>query len=78
MTEVACQRLPRDLGQRAGQLDTRGSAADDDEREQRARDARHRLALGALEREQHAPPDLERVFERLQAGRHRRHSSWPK
>ena len=33
MTEVARERLPRDLGQGAGQLDSGGSAADDHERQ---------------------------------------------
>ena len=34
-----------------------------------ARRRRIGLALGALEREQHPPPDLERILQRLQAGR---------
>ena len=43
-----------------------------DEGEQRRRRAAIGLALGALEGEQHAPADLERVLDRLQARRERR------
>jgi hypothetical protein len=66
--EVPGQRLPRDLRDRAGQLHTRWSAADDDERQQRAPPIRVRLALGALERQQHPPPHLQRIVQRLQPG----------
>ena len=57
----------RELGDRAGQLDAGGAAADDREREELAPRAHVGLAFGALEREEHAPPDLEGVLEVLQA-----------
>ena len=67
--ELVAQRLPRDLGKRACQLDTGRAAADDDEREQLTLAARILLALRALERNQDAPPDRDRVFQRLQSRR---------
>ena len=67
--EVAGERLPRNLGERAGHLDAGRAAADHDERQQRAPARRIGFALGALERQQHAPPDLQRILERLQARR---------
>ena len=67
MPEVACERLPRDLGERAGHLDAGRPAADHDEGQQRRPLRRIGLALRALERQQHAPPDLERILERLEA-----------
>ena len=69
MPEVAGERVPRDLRERARHLDAGRSAADDDEGQQRGRFCRIALPLGALEREQHPPPDLERVLERLEPGR---------
>ena len=69
MAEVARERLARDLGERAGHLDAGRTAADDDERQQRGALRRIALALGALERQQHAAADLERVLERLQSRR---------
>ena len=71
MPEVAGERLPRDLGERARHFDAGRPAADDDERQQRRPLRRIALALGALERQQHAPPDLERILQRLQARRDR-------
>ena len=67
--EVARERLARDLGERAGQLDAGGTAADDHEGEQVALLGAVRLTLGGLEREEHPAADLERVLERLQPGR---------
>ena len=52
-----------------GQLDTRRPAADEDERHPLAAPFRVVLALSGLERDQDPAPDLERVVERLQAGR---------
>ena len=69
VAEVLRQRVARDLGERAGHLDAGRTAADDDERQLRGAARGIRLTLGALEREQHAAADLERVFERLQPGR---------
>ena len=67
--EVAGERLPRHLGERARHLDAGRAAADHDERQERGAGAPVGLALGALERQQHPPPDLERILERLQARR---------
>ena len=73
MLRKSCaQRLARDLGERAGQLDAGRPAADDDERQQAALLRRVGLALGRLEREQHPPPHLERIVQRLQSRRARR------
>ena len=66
--EVLAQRLPRDLGERAGQLDAGRPAADDDERQQPPLPAGVGFALGRFERQQHPPPHLERIVERLEAG----------
>jgi hypothetical protein len=66
--KVLRERLPRDLGERAGQFHAGRSGADDDERQQPAPLLRVALALGRLERQQHPPPHLERVVQRLQAG----------
>src|SRR6185503_17522666 len=70
--ELALQRVPRDLRQRAGQLDAGRAAADDDEREASRAPRGIGLALGALEGEQDARADVERIFERLQARCERR------
>ena len=75
MPEVPCERQSRDLRQRAGELDAGRPAADHDERQQRFPALRVRLTLRPFEGHQHAPADVERVFERLEAGRVRRHSS---
>ena len=71
MPEVAGQRLSRDLGERSRHLDAGRPAADHDEGQQRRPLRRIALALGALERQQHPPPDLEGILERLQARRDR-------
>src|SRR2546426_9289170 len=60
--ELAAQRVPRDLGKGARELDASGAPADHDEREPRAAAHRIGFALGALEREQHAAADLERIL----------------
>ena len=78
VTEIARQRQPRNLRERARHLDAGRPAADDDERQQRVRAGRIALPLRPLERQQHAAADVQRVLERFQSGRDRRHSSWPK
>ena len=67
--ELAGHGVCRDLAQGTGQLDPGRSTADDDEREQRAADVLGTLALGRLERGEDAPPDVERVLDRLQTRR---------
>ena len=52
VAEVACQGLPRDLGERAGQLDSGRAAADDHERHPGSPPGMVGLALGDLERHQ--------------------------
>src|SRR5438067_10624839 len=69
MTEIARERLLRDLGKRAGELDAGGAGADDRKREQRLTLRWIFLALGSLEREQHATPNLETVLEGLETRR---------
>ena len=69
MAEIPRERLPRDLGECAGQLDAGRPSADDDERELRLPANRIRLALGAFERHEHAATDLQRVLQTLQTGR---------
>jgi hypothetical protein len=67
VAELALERVPRNLGERAGQLDA-GRAATDD-REMQPRVASRGIALGlcVLEREQQAPAQQQCVVERLQA-----------
>src|SRR5205814_1953799 len=69
--EILDERLPGDLGERAGELDAGWAAADDDERQQPPLPIRIGLALRGLERKEDAAPHLQRVVERLQAGRAR-------
>ena len=69
--EIARERLARDLGERAGHLDAGRAAADHDKRQERLAPARIGFTLGTFERQQHAPPDVERVLERLEARRGR-------
>ena len=69
--EFVAQRLARDLRERARQLDAGRAAADQHERQQLALPRGSRLALGALEGQQHATAHLERVLERLQSRRMR-------
>ena len=61
--------VPRDLGQRARELDAGGPAAGDDERQPLGPPRGVVLALGRLEGDQDPSPDLERVIDRLEAGR---------
>lgn len=65
--EVLHERLPRDLRQRAGQLDARRPCADDHERQQPPLFPGIGLALRRFERQQHPPPHFQRIVERLQA-----------
>ena len=62
-------RLAGDLGKRSGKLDARRAAADEHERQQPLLPRRVGFALRALERDENAAPDVERILERLQAGR---------
>ena len=65
------ERVAPDLGHRAGHLDAGRAAADDDEGQPGVPADRVGLALGALERQQHAAADLQRVLEALEPGRER-------
>jgi hypothetical protein len=60
--------VPRDLREGARQLHAGGSAAHHHEGEQRGALGAVLLALRRLEREQDAPPDLQRVLQRLEPG----------
>ena len=68
-SEFVAKRLPRDLRERAGQLDAGWAAADQRERQQLPPARRIGFAFRALERQQHAAADLERIFKRLQSWR---------
>ena len=61
------QRVTRDLGQSARELDTGRSTADDDERQPRCALGRSVRAFSALERNQDATSDLERIVQRFQS-----------
>ena len=78
MAEVARQGLPRDLGQRAGQLDARRAGTDDHERHPGPPPRIVGLALGDLERHQDPLPDAQGVFQALEPGACSAQSSWPK
>ena len=67
--KILRERLPRDFGQRAGELNTRRPAADDDEGQKPALRVGIVLPLGRFEREQHTPPDVQRIVQRLQPRR---------
>ena len=67
--EVARQREPAHLADRAGELDAGRAAADDHERQPLLAQLGIALALGELERGQDAAADLGRLLERLEAGR---------
>jgi hypothetical protein len=58
-----------ELGDRAGHLDARWTAADHDEIEETTELARVRLDFGALERQQDPPTQIGGVVDRLQARR---------
>ena len=61
--------MPRDLGERAGELHAGRSAADDHKCQQPALQARVGLALCRFEREQHLPANLQRIVQRFQSRR---------
>ena len=67
--ELPAQRVPGYLDHAPGELDAGRAAADD--REAQPVGARHRigLELGTLERGENPPAQVERVLERLEAGR---------
>ena len=69
--EVAREDVAGDLGEGAGHLDSGRAAADDDEREPGPAPLGVVLALGRLEREQHAAADGRGVLDRLEPGRDR-------
>jgi hypothetical protein len=62
-------RLARDLGDLARHLDTRGSAADDDESQPRALQRAVRLPFGRLQRGEDPAADVERPLQGLELGR---------
>ncbi len=65
------QRPASNLGQRPRQFHSRGTAPHYHEVELHLLFSVGRLALRQLKRQQHAPPDFQRIFDRLQAGRKR-------
>ena len=67
--EIALERVVGDLPERASELDPGRAAADDQERHPFASALDVRLALGRLEGDQDASPDLGGVLDRLEAGR---------
>ena len=67
--ELIAQRLTRDFRERPCELDAGRASTDDDEREQFVTTPGILFALGAFERDQDAPPDGDRVFQRLQPWR---------
>jgi hypothetical protein len=62
------QRVPRQFAQGTGELDPGGSCAHDKERQEGLSGLAVCFSLRCLEREQHPTPDLDRIFDRLQAG----------
>ena len=70
--KVARQRPPRDLRQRARELDARWAAADHHERRPGPLRLGRGLELGRLERTQDPTADVQRVADSLQSGRVRR------
>jgi hypothetical protein len=71
LAEVSDQRLPRELGDRAGELHPRRSAADHHEAEHRRAILRVRGVLGFLERQEDAAPDISGILDLLQTRRDR-------
>ena len=67
--ELTVQRVPRDLGDHAGELHAGGTATDDHEREQCVALACGARAFGRFERQQKPSAHLERIFDALEAGR---------
>src|SRR5207244_5389945 len=59
VAEVTTDRVTRDLGDRAGELDTRRPTADHDERQQRLAPGMVAFALGKLEGQQNATAPLQ-------------------
>ena len=78
MAEVARQGLPRDLGERAGQLDSGRAGADDHESHPGPPPGIVGFALGDLEGHQDPLPDAQSVFQALEPGACSAQSSWPK
>jgi len=68
IAEIHRQRVPSDLGNRAGHLNAGRAGPDDHEGQQLALLCRVAFRLGALEREQDVAADLGRVLERFQSG----------
>ena len=66
MAEIACERLTRDLRQRAGELHSRRAAANDDERQERPTPRLVGFTLRSLEREEHPPAHHQRIVKRLE------------
>ncbi len=66
--ELTCHRLERDLGDRTGHLDARGTATDDHERQVGVSFGWIGGPLGALERAEDPAADLECVLDGLQPG----------
>ena len=62
------QRVTRDLGQRTRQLDARRAAPDHHERQQPPGHLRVIRLFGALERQEHALTDPQRIGQRLEPG----------
>ena len=69
VAKIVAQRVPGNLSESARQLDAGRSAAHDHEVEPFAANLRIRLALGVLECQQHATPNLGGVLDGFQAGR---------
>ena len=63
------QHLPRDLAERAGELNAGRAAADQHERQQPSLIHRVRFALGLFERQQDAAANRQRIVERLETRR---------
>ncbi len=68
MPEILGQRFARDLGDRTRHFDPGRAATDDDEIHCRGPRFRILGFLGKLEGHQNAPPNLDRVFQTLEAG----------
>src|SRR4030095_2504511 len=66
--EVTPQRVPRELGDLTGHLDTGGAGADDDEGKPRVACLRVLLCFGGFEGREEAAAHRERALERLDLG----------
>ena len=69
--ELSIERHAAQLGNRAGQLDSRRAASNNDEIQRRRRFSGSSLPFRQLKGEQHAAANFERVFNALQPGRKR-------